>query len=310
VNTFRQGDKVSFLREKGEGHFVRYINKKTAVVFHNDYGFEIDYSVEELIGLSPADSVAADLTFEDDSPENESYPVKVFTFMNDAGKALVGLYNSSAYQAYAELFFCLPPRVKLMKSIVLQPGMTSVLPESLTASDALEVYLQVLFSSTQEILPVKPYFNRLALKASRLFKQENYQTVKWYGKPILLYKPRVEKPITPPSAVKEATGEIEKKVSKPNAPKAYDEIDLHFHVLFPDINAKAVNNKLQLQLEEARKRIDKAMLENYQGIILIHGVGEMVLKNALLKLLEEYSLREVSDAPMAVYGYGATRVIF
>lgn len=87
------------------------------------------------------------------------------------------------------------------------------------------------------------------------------------------------------------------------------EIDLHINQLL-DTTAGMSNTEM---LEYQLKKFDEVMQENLknknQKIVFIHGKGDGVLKNALLKELKnKYKGCYIQDASFKEYGFGATMV--
>ena len=66
---------------------------------------------------------------------------------------------------------------------------------------------------------------------------------------------------------------------------------------------------LNLQVDRFRQIMDENIKNHGQKIIFIHGKGEGVLRNALLKELNyRYKGHDVQDASFREYGFGATQV--
>lgn len=88
------------------------------------------------------------------------------------------------------------------------------------------------------------------------------------------------------------------------------EIDLHIEKLVP--STKGLNNYdiLNIQLETAKRQIDNAIRNRIPRLVLIHGVGEGVLKSELDFLLKRYNNLTFQDANYQKYGLGATEIYF
>ncbi|WP_136668178.1 Smr/MutS family protein [Flavobacterium sp. H122] len=86
------------------------------------------------------------------------------------------------------------------------------------------------------------------------------------------------------------------------------EVDLHIEKLVS--NAKGMNNYdiLNIQTETAKRQIDFAIRNRIQKVVLIHGVGEGVLKAELDFLLNRYDNISFQEASFQKYGFGATEV--
>jgi uncharacterized protein YijF (DUF1287 family) len=67
---------------------------------------------------------------------------------------------------------------------------------------------------------------------------------------------------------------------------------------------------LELQLETAKRHIEFAINKKIQKIVLIHGVGEGVLKSELEFLYKKYPQIVYQEANYQKYGQGASELYF
>lgn len=87
------------------------------------------------------------------------------------------------------------------------------------------------------------------------------------------------------------------------------EIDLHISELTDSTAGMSASDMLSMQLDAVRSTMKAHNRRIGQKIIFIHGKGEGVLRNEVLKLLrKEYPKAELQDASFAEYGFGATLV--
>lgn len=87
-------------------------------------------------------------------------------------------------------------------------------------------------------------------------------------------------------------------------------VDLHIDELVDTTAGLSPADMLNLQIDEFRKVMDANLKNKGQRIVFIHGKGEGVLRNALLKELNHrYKGHRVQDASFREYGFGATQVI-
>lgn len=96
------------------------------------------------------------------------------------------------------------------------------------------------------------------------------------------------------------------KAKERNAPKM--EVDLHVHKLVKNSGNMSSYEKLNLQLETAKRQLEFAMRKRIQKVVFIHGVGEGVLKEELGYLFRRYENLKYYDADYQKYGMGATEV--
>lgn len=87
------------------------------------------------------------------------------------------------------------------------------------------------------------------------------------------------------------------------------EVDLHIDELIDNTNGLSPADMLNLQVDEFRRVMDENLRNSGQRIVFIHGKGEGVLRNAIMKELNHrYKGHKVQDASFREYGYGATQV--
>jgi dsDNA-specific endonuclease/ATPase MutS2 len=87
------------------------------------------------------------------------------------------------------------------------------------------------------------------------------------------------------------------------------EVDLHLHEI-TDRDFNQTNfEKLTIQLNHVKSKINYAKKNNIQKIVFIHGIGTGKLKEELLHLLKQYNCT-INDASYQKYGKGAIEVYF
>lgn len=111
----------------------------------------------------------------------------------------------------------------------------------------------------------------------------------------------------------------EKEISKPNyinkEKKSKKEVpvpdfDLHIEKLVKNYKSMSNYEILTIQTETAKKHIDFAIRNRIPKIVLIHGVGDGVLKSEINFMLGRYDGVTFQDANYQKYGLGATEVYF
>jgi len=99
------------------------------------------------------------------------------------------------------------------------------------------------------------------------------------------------------------------KKTKKNNPDEPLVVDLHIAELLDDLRGLSNADMLNVQIDEFRKVMDENLKNHGLKIVFIHGKGEGVLRQALLKELNyRYKGHKVQDASFREYGYGATQV--
>lgn len=99
---------------------------------------------------------------------------------------------------------------------------------------------------------------------------------------------------------------VKKRYSKTND---IIEVDLHINELVDSTAGLSRADMLNLQIDEFRRVMDANLKNHGQKIVFIHGKGEGVLRQALLKeLAHRYKGHDICDASFREYGFGATQV--
>lgn len=86
-------------------------------------------------------------------------------------------------------------------------------------------------------------------------------------------------------------------------------VDLHASALLDDQRGLTAADILNYQVDHFRRVMDEHLRNFGHKIVFIHGKGDGVLRQALLKeLTHRYKGHDVQDASFREYGYGATQV--
>lgn len=108
---------------------------------------------------------------------------------------------------------------------------------------------------------------------------------------------------------KDSVRKFEVRTGQKTADKIW-EMDLHIEELI-DSHVGLSNTEIMMrQLSSFRQIFKQAQKENIAKLIVIHGVGEGVLKNEVRMYLEKQEQIEFYDADYSVYGKGATEIVF
>jgi len=86
------------------------------------------------------------------------------------------------------------------------------------------------------------------------------------------------------------------------------EVDLHIEKLVKNKNGMSNYDILTLQTETAKGQLEFAIRNRMPKVVLIHGVGEGILKAELDFLLGRYEGITFRDADYQKYGLGATEI--
>ncbi|MCF6170301.1 MAG: DUF2027 domain-containing protein [Bacteroidales bacterium] len=183
-------------------------------------------------------------------------------------------------------------------------------------------YLQVLLHSD---LPEKiylPVHTVIDIKANRFFKEGSFQpNTLIQGKALIIS-------IATLSELQAATDtELERKygqkmkaaIAEPVKEKPLIDkhrtdmdtavIDLHIGEVVDNIAGLSSRDMFNIQLDYFRKTLESAIKNDYRKITYIHGVGNGVLKNAIINEMENYDALENRMASISKFGVGAVDVL-
>lgn len=105
---------------------------------------------------------------------------------------------------------------------------------------------------------------------------------------------------------------IQKKIKKAKSNHESREliIDLHIYELTDSSKNMSNHEMLLLQMKHFRAKMAESKAKKIHRLVIIHGVGEGVLRSEIRHALRNYDFIEFGDADYNLYGYGATEVIF
>ena len=100
------------------------------------------------------------------------------------------------------------------------------------------------------------------------------------------------------------------KISKQHLGLIEWEVDLHIEELVDSISGYSNTEIVLKQLQTFKNKFQSAKRQRVNKLIVIHGVGEGVLRNEIRTFLHKQQGIEFEDADFRKYGQGATLVIF
>lgn len=218
----------------------------------------------------------------------------------------------------------------LISATNVEPG-TQVFLAEITTDDLPEldkVKLQYLAFKREKSFESKPPVEIVEkIDTTKFFKLHCYSPTVYFEEPVIKFdlvkadeplrarrgndSGKLEKELTAKRAadLRPTTRRIKKRtpVVDPMAPLV---VDLHIAELVDKVRGMTSADILNRQVDEFRAAMDANMRYKGKKIVFIHGKGEGVLRNALLKEMNHrYKNCEVRDASFKEYGFGATEVI-
>ena len=98
------------------------------------------------------------------------------------------------------------------------------------------------------------------------------------------------------------------KTPKKSEDNSVAEVDLHLHELVDNEAGLSDGEKLEFQLRYFERALESAIRDGKRKLIVIHGIGEGVLREEVRRMLQFYETVRFHDADMRRYGSGATEV--
>ena len=86
-------------------------------------------------------------------------------------------------------------------------------------------------------------------------------------------------------------------------------VDLHIGELVDNILGLSSHDMFKIQTDYFKKMLESAIAADYNKVTFIHGVGNGVLKNAIIEALKDYKNTENRMASIAKFGVGAIDVM-
>lgn len=179
-----------------------------------------------------------------------------------------------------------------------------------------EGYLQFLFHKDQLPSIIPPFNAEFKMDGKRLFKEGSYRESRMFkGKGLMIkilsmdeLQPEIQSPgpVVPPAGIKpeQVSGLILRHQVAPREA----EVDLHIHELVEDPANLEKNEMLDFQLKYFNQCLDSARANHFLKVTFIHGVGNGILRQQIIMLLEKEEGITFHDAPMSKYGSGALEV--
>ncbi len=208
---------------------------------------------------------------------------------------------------------------------VVEPNIQVFLEEikgsDLPNMDRIAVQL-IAFKSDREFKLKSPVAVETSLDTTKFFKLHCFHDNVYFNKEVIAVEivkndvarnrmvidsSRLEEGIR---AKKAADRPVRKPVQKKTSKRPdIIEVDLHINELVDSTAGLSNADMLNLQVDEFRKVMDANLKNKGQKIVFIHGKGEGVLRQALMKELNHrYKGHQVQDASFREYGFGATQV--
>ena len=341
------GDKVRFLSEVGGG-IVKGFQGKDIVLVEDADGFDIPMLIRECVVIDtddynikrkPQAQPEQPKKQIEEEPEITYRPVEtkegerlnvMLAFVPQDVKAISStdfdayLVNDSNYYLYYTYLSAEGKSWKVRAQGNIEPNTKLLLEEF--GKDILNelehVAIQLIAYKEGKNFTLKSAVGvELRVDTVKFYKLHTFRESVYFEEPSLIYDvvkddEPVKQYFADANALKEAL--LQKK--NPEKPKSQPivksqkhndiiEVDLHINELLDNTTNMTNSEMLDYQLGVFNKTLNEYKDKKGQKIVFIHGKGEGVLRNAILKELKsKYRNYSYQDASFREYGFGATMV--
>jgi hypothetical protein len=314
MENFQPGDKVEFIDDNSSGTVVSVIDQKKVLIDLD--GIEIPVLKSQLIKVSGSNTEVKNLAekYKDDLTENQGQTKitgrtnkGIFLSLANANRPELfdlELINDSYHHIHFTFYSEQNRQLHALKHGQLQAFSNHHLIQvNQTASTKFPTYHLFILRFVEEgnSLPEVIQYSFTPTGKDLMRKQEKAPLLNY---PCWLFK--VESP-------KKDLTQIELSDSKKEDHFDFDEasniIDLHIDKIEDNPDLLDRNEILKIQFNYFLKEFEKAVAQNFETIIIIHGIGVNTLKDKIRKYLKgnKYVIA-IKDANVRDYGYGATEI--
>ncbi len=343
MSNLKIGDRIRFLNTTGGG-VIKGFQGKNIVLVEEDDGFETPTLITECVLIESAEiPTAAQTSFskptpkveepeeeyhseEIKDPESEKLTI-IFAIVPDNCKQLQNttynayVINDCNYSLIYNISVKFEGQYRSLENGIIEPN-TSLLLEEFDGSK-----LNFRENWLLQIIPLKLGKNydkksiietEIHINPVKYCKLHCFTENEYFDEPAIIF-PIVEK--DKKIMIEDPTFEsnfIHKKEDQNKRPRISNnkkkntpiiEVDLHINQLLDTTAGMSNGDMLNYQLEVVEKTIAENKNNKGQKIVFIHGKGEGVLKNEIIKLLKyKYKNYPFQDASFREYGFGATMI--
>lgn len=339
------GDIVRFLNAVGGGKIVRIENN---IAYVDEDGFETPVLLKECVVVTPANpepkvqsKYVAPPTIVPEQPKASNTEIIEETETGEKLNIVLAYepaeikhLNTTTYDAYLVndsnyfLYFTYLTRadgcgwVTRFAGIVepnIQVFLGEVTREQLPLMDRVAVQY-IAFKRDKEFALKSPVAVEYSLDTTKFFKLHCFHDNVYFDTPVIaidIVKNDIPyRSMVIDSSQLEDAMRAKRNADRPNRQPVQRkekrpgviEVDLHIHELLDTTAGLSNSDMLEVQLQEFRRVMGENIKKPGQKIVFIHGKGEGVLRNALLKELKKYPKCTAQDASFREYGFGATQI--
>ena len=342
------GDKVKFLNEVGGGT-ITAIQSKNIVVVENHDGFEIPTLISQLVKVEDADAqpkINRDFSKKPESkkpePEIVAEPVHKSEIIagNDEPKFFMAFFPTDQKNPVGgeiEVYLINDSNFTLLYQYCHFDGEKYITVDAGELEPNTKNCLEGLSQTDLSNLPkfwfrIIPYMKEskmlsamvekdVAVNAVKFYKEKSFSKNAFFNGHAMIFD-LIANPMSEEidkltdkdfkKVIQEKDAQNRPEETKPEKKKTPDviEVDLHIEELIEKTTGLSNHEMLQIQMDKFHSEMKSAIENRAMRIVFIHGVGNGVLKQEVIKKLRStYAKYYFQDASFQEYGYGATMVI-
>jgi hypothetical protein len=185
-------------------------------------------------------------------------------------------------------------------------------------NDWLSGQLQLLFVKNELGKIIAPLNKAFQIKGSKFYQEGNFKYIDILDSNALIVEmaqmdyqeiisknPEQEKDAEPMEEPKAKVKKQRSLIHQHKIGSLEAEIDLHISALVDDFSHLKPLEIVSHQMDYFNKTLEDAMMNQFEKVVYIHGIGNGTLKKKLKDELKDYEEIEVRDASFNRYGYGA-----
>ena len=302
--------------------------EKASVLFHEDFNVELSEEQKSKSESEPEERISRLRNFPSGDvrekgiylafvPHNESFMI--------AGNLDVFLVNHTSYEILFSLFLENDTGEFLGTDYDFVPERSKILLETIDREELnnwLNGVIQVMFHKDKNNKVLMPASSRFKIKGAKLSHEGAYRTSSFLDSKAYFFsitELSFHKAISSDIKAKKFDENVEERkakevkrkslIEKHQTIQSEAEVDLHIAELVENIAGLSSRDMLNIQKEYFVKTLESAIAERFKKVTFIHGVGNGVLKNEIIKILKDYEGLKNQSASLAKFGVGAIDVV-
>jgi hypothetical protein len=343
IMALKIGDRVRFLNSTGGGIVQKFINKDMVSVMEDD-GFETPTLIRECVVIaplnppeegkrsdvassSPSEKLEEIVLFEE-TPEGERLSVSLAFLPQDIKKIQSTdfefyLINDSNYNLYYTVSSVINDKAQILENGIIHLNTTLFLREIAKEelNDYEKINVQFVAFKSDKNYDIKPSVSlTLKTKLVNFYKLHSFTVNEYFDEPAMLMPIITNDRLELPVMINQEDFLKQKLNSEKPENKTFTqakssknevvEVDLHIHELLDNTSGLSAKDMLDYQLKIFNEVLSENKNRKGQRIVFIHGKGNGVLRNELIKELKsKYPAFTYQDASFKEYGFGATMIV-